>query len=85
MPHLCAVSAKNTPGKPRNSGFCLTRMGHMVAWNKPKRKAKKPRTIPFNKRISYKLDEAVIAAEEGKTSGVIRKKHLEWLIFGGKV
>lgn len=49
-----------------------------------KKKTKKPRVIPFNKELSYKLDQATIDAESGKASGKIRKRYIEWLIFGGR-
>ena len=45
---------------------------------------KKPRTIPFNEKVSLQLDRATVDAESGKASGKIRKRWLEWLIFGGK-
>lgn len=47
-------------------------------------KKTKKRTIPFDPKLSAELDRATIAAERGKASGKIRKRWLEWLIFGGR-
>lgn len=49
-----------------------------------KQKQKK-RTIPFDPKLSAELDRATLDAERGKPSGVVRKRWMEWLIFGGKV
>lgn len=47
-------------------------------------KKTKKRTIPFDPKLSAELDRATLDAERGKARGKIRKRHIEWLIFGGK-
>ena len=46
---------------------------------KPK---KKP--IPFDRKLSLALDRAIEQKEQGKTVGAMKKRYIEWLIFGGK-
>jgi len=48
------------------------------------KKQPKKRVIPFDPKLSAELDRATLDAENGKPSGVVRKRWLEWLIFGGR-
>lgn len=44
--------------------------------------SKKP--VPFNTKLSLQLDRATTLAEKGSKTGKIRKRYIEWKIFGGK-
>lgn len=45
----------------------------------------KKKTIPFNKKLSLKLDRATVEAEHGSLWGRLKKRFYEWWIFGGKL
>lgn len=40
---------------------------------------------PFNKKLSLRLDRAVVASERGSLWGKLKKRFYEWWIFGGKL
>lgn len=43
---------------------------------------KKP--VPFDSKLSLQLDRATELAETGSKTGKLRKRYIEWKIFGGK-
>lgn len=46
--------------------------------------SKKKQTRPFNRKLSLKLDRATVESERGSLWGRMKKRLLEWWIFGGK-
>jgi len=45
---------------------------------------KKKKPIPFDPKLSLALDRAIEQMEQGKKVGTMKKRYIEWLIFGGK-